>query len=78
MLGSNDCFNFEFFLPFDQVRGRFRIVRAIDFVFLVGHKLTSMEDVVNVLPAVSLKLIVPMVLIISNGPKHLGLSFSEG
>ena len=52
MLGSNNFFNFEFFLFFNQVRGQFGVVRAIDFVFLVGCKLTSVEDVVNMLLAV--------------------------
>ena len=47
--GSDNCFDFKFFLPFDQVRGWFEVVRAIDFIFLVGHELTS---IVNVLLAV--------------------------
>ena len=50
--GSDNCFDFKFFLPFDQVRGQFGIVWAIDFVLLVECELTSMEDVVNALPAV--------------------------
>ena len=51
-LGSNNFFDFEFFLPFDQVWGWFRVVRAVDFVFFVGCEPTSIEDIVNVLPAV--------------------------
>ena len=39
-------------MPFYQVRGQFRIVGAIDFVFLVRCESTSMEDVMNALLAV--------------------------
>ena len=52
MLGPDNRFDFELFLPFNQVRGRFRIVWAIDFVFLIGRESTSMEDIVNMLPAI--------------------------
>ena len=50
--GSDDCFDFEFFLSFDQVRGWFRVVETIDFVLLVGRESTSMENIVDALPAV--------------------------
>ena len=52
MSGSNNCFNFEFFLPFDQVRGWFGIVGAIDFVLPIRSESTSIEDIMNVLLAV--------------------------
>ena len=50
--GSDNFFNYKFFFPFDQVWGQFGIVGAVDFVFLVECKSTSIGDVVNVLLAV--------------------------
>ena len=50
-MGSDNFFNFKFFLPFDQVQGQFWIVGAINFVFLVGRGLGSVEDIINAVPA---------------------------
>ena len=52
MSGFDNCFDFEFFLPFNQVRDWFGVIRAIDFVFLIWHELTSMKEIMNALPAV--------------------------
>ena len=52
VLGSDNCFDFEFLLPFNQVMGQFGIVEAIDLVLLIGYELTSVEDIVNVLLAI--------------------------
>ena len=68
-------------MPFNQVRGQFGIVGAIDFVLLVGHESTSMEDVMNALPAVGqLQLEVDGSYSVSNfkWPKSLGSKFLQG
>ena len=81
MSGSDDFFNYKFFFPFDQVWGQFGIVGAVDFILLIGCESTSVEDVVNALPAIGqFQLEVDS----SNGvdnfkwPKALGSQFLQG